>query len=164
MKMSSLYLKGVQIFKSTHTTFKCTCAVPQNWICHSQSLMLINFKDQGLQIWKMVEDFQEFSSKKTKDFLLYYFFCLSSTSPNGKPDAIFAQLTCGLFSSSSASSCMSSVFSGILTEDWISWSTSAVTIWMERSPVSLRKGNRTVNLLISYRNLSCLALLKGYNP
>lgn len=146
MKMSSLYLKGVQIFKSTHTTFKCTCAVPQNWICHSQSLMLINFKDQGLQIWKMVEDFQEFSSKKTKDFFYSIIF--------------FAQLTCGLFSSSSASSCMSSVFSGILTEDWISWSTSAVTIWMERSPVSLRKGNRKVNLLISYRNLSCLALLK----
>ena len=36
--------------------------------------MLINFKDQGLQIWKMVEDFQEFSSKKPKDFFTLLFF------------------------------------------------------------------------------------------
>ena len=35
--------------------------------------MLINFKDQGLQILKMVEDFQQFSSKK-KDFFTLLFF------------------------------------------------------------------------------------------
>lgn len=58
------------------------------------------------------------------------------------------KLTCGLLSSPPSSvsgiSCTSSVFSGILTEHWMSWSTKAVTICIDKSPLSLKITHKTV--------------------
>lgn len=57
-------------------------------------------------------------------------------------EVLHNKLTRGLLSSSPSSavaaSCTSSTFPGILTEHWMSWSTRAVTICIETSPLSLR--------------------------